>query len=353
MNAPSETAAAGPSPSRPSVPGSSVPGTREAAPNAGNFGTLAAGSTDSMPGAGLGSGSAARVGMPGTGPAARLDPMPAAAVTKWTRHAPWLAALAAWGAATWLVESATVGLLATGAALFAIVASAAQGRWRRACRAGHYGVGVLALALWYGPVPAGEFARAAMLLVATALMARAGAVAVSPSIAPLAGRIPWRFSNAYRKSALPFAVTGVLLGVGTALLAPTATLRVLGVAILPLFLRTYIGNLLSPAARRANWVYALLLHVALLGLFVDWYRIRAAAWCIVIAETVMFVAAALVVSRRTGVTPVPSALFALVSGAVLLLCMLSLPRTAEWPFLAAIGLGMAVGAVLFPRPARG
>ena len=56
--------------------------------------------------------------------------------------------------------------------------------------------------------------------------------------------------------ALRFGLVGIAIGLPLALLTPLPVLRVVGVAMVPLMLRTYIGSLLSLRANRSVWCVA-------------------------------------------------------------------------------------------------
>jgi 1,4-dihydroxy-2-naphthoate octaprenyltransferase len=79
------------------------------------------------------------------------------------------------------------------------------------------------------------------------------------------------------------------------------------------------------------------------------YGAMAAAWALVVTETVLFAGQALLVARRTGVAPLPPLQLAAFCFAALLIVLLTIPNSADWLLLAGIALGIAAGAFFRPR----
>ncbi|MHC4549573.1 MAG: hypothetical protein ACYTEZ_12440 [Planctomycetota bacterium] len=282
-----------------------------------------------------------------TGP--RPDPIPHASASLWTLHSPWVGALIAFGAATLWLAPRDLGMMACGAGLMAILVSAARARLRMTCHAAHLSGGVIALTVLRSPEEAGSFVLAAGTVVVAVLVARAWALQVRTEVAPLAGRLPWRFRTSFRGLTLRFGIAGLAVGIAFALFGTDPHLRIVGVAMLPLALRSYVGNLLSRRATRAIWCIALAAHVTILACFVPGYGAAAAAWAVVVGETLLFAGEALVVARRTGVTPMPLLQLASFACAALIVLLLTIPNSADWMLLAGIALGIATGAFFLPR----
>jgi hypothetical protein len=283
---------------------------------------------------------------------AQPDPLPLRAERAWSRHAPWVATVAALAAATSLLDATELGLLASGAGTLAVLHGVALGRLRQTCLALHLSAGVLLLALSRGATEAGSFAPAAAIVLAGAMLARAAALRVRPAVAPLAGRLPWEFRRIHRRIALRFGLAGLAAGVLVALLVSAPLVRIAAVALLPLALRTFVGTLLSPGIGRLVLTYTAAMHVAVLVLLLPAFGAPVAAWSLVGAETLLFVGSALIVARRTGVTPFPTLQLGALFAAIVLLATVCVPGTPQWPLLVLILCGVALGAVLFPRMQR-
>ena len=279
----------------------------------------------------------------------RPDPIPRGPAVIWTRHAGWVTALVTVSLAGLILDTHALGLVACGAAIFAVCSHAAKGRARSLCHAVHQCCGLLGLAIFHGADVAGSFAIPVGLLLVAALGARTAAQSIRPVVAPLAGPVPWRFRAIYRNYALWFASAGLAAGLGLVAFAPSALVKVVGVAMLPLALRTYAGNLLSHHASWRLWALAVSVHVAALAAFVPSHGAMAAAWAMVGSETLLFLGSAAVIARRTGVSPFPTLHMAGLAGAAILLCALTVPSSSEWPFLVAILFGTGCGAILFPK----
>ncbi len=278
----------------------------------------------------------------------RPDPFPQHQGTMWQRHVPWI--VASIGLAIVVtMPNAVRGWAVGGAAAMALAQAFTQRRLRASCRALHLGAGLAALCAWHGLDAAGSFAVAVAAMAVAAQIAFAAASQFQPQVAPLAGRLPWRFQPAYRHLAFRFGGAGLVIALGVALAAPQPELQIAGIAIFPLFLRTYIGTLLAARTTRAIWIYAIVMHWAALGFFVPAYGALAAAWILVGAETVLFVGSAMVIARRTGIASARAAQWAAGSALALLIAAVTVPHTPEWPFFASILIGVGIGAVFFPR----
>jgi hypothetical protein len=146
-----------------------------------------------------------------------------------------------------------------------------------------------------------------------------------------------------------FGLAGLAVGAGLAFFGPDPLLRVVGVAMFPLALRSCIGHLLARRTTRMIWCLALAVHITILASFVPKYGSMAAAWALVITETVLFAGQALLVARRTGVAPLPPLQLAAFCCAALLIVLLTIPNAADWLLLCGIALGVAAGAFFRPR----
>jgi len=281
--------------------------------------------------------------------AARPDPLPVPGLSLAARHGPWIAALGAGLGAVSLFDQASLGLLACGAATMAILANATQRRLRRTCHAIHLSAGTLLLAVWHGAAAAGAFFPAAGVLVVGALLARGAALGVRTRIAPLASVVPWKFRRTYRRAAIPFALAGLLASIAVVCAGTTPAVRIAGVALFPMALRSYAGTLLSRKEMRAIWGYGVAVHLMLLGLLVPGHGAATAAWALVTAETILFAGSALVIARRTGVAPFPLLPAAVAVMVAAMFAATTIPDSPELPFLAAVLIGAATGAAFFPR----
>ncbi len=266
-----------------------------------------------------------------------------------TGHAPWLTALAGTVAGALWVDPATLGLLGCGAGGLAVCSALTHRRFRAACQAAHLSGGMIVLAIVSGPAAAGAFAPAVGVLLTVLLAARAGAARARQAVAPLSGIVPWHFRRHYRTQTMRFGLAGMVASLALALLGPTTAIRIAAVAVLPLSMRAYVGNLISAQRARAVWALITPLHIVLLGMLVPGFGATAAAWSFVAAEVTLLFAAVLAVTRRTGVTPFRNQQVAILVATTLLVATITFPATRDWPFLLAVFGGVALGAVLFPR----
>jgi len=280
---------------------------------------------------------------------ARPDPLPRPVLSLAARHGPWITALGAGLGAIYLFDRPSLGRLACGAATMAILANATQGRLRRTCHALHLSAGILLLAVWHGAAAAGAYFPAAGMLVVGALLARGAALGVRAEVAPLAAVVPWKFRRTYRRAAIPFALAGLVASAAVVLAGTAPAVRIAGVALFPMALRSYAGTLLSRREMRAIWGYGVAIHLMLLGLLVPGHGAAAAAWALVIAETILFGGSALVIARRTGVAPLPLLPAAVAVMVAAMFGATTIPDSPELPFLAAVLIGAAAGAAFFPR----
>jgi len=277
------------------------------------------------------------------------DPIPSASHSRWTVHAPWALTLVGLGGAAWVLEPHDLGLLTCGAALMAIAVAASRGWVRTTCHAAHLTGGVIVLTVFRSPAEAGAFTLAAGTVAVGALVARAWALRLRSGVGPLAGRLPWRFQISFRAMTRSFGLAGLAVGAGLAFFGPDPLLRVVGVAMFPLALRSCIGHLLARRTTRMIWCLALAVHITILASFVPKYGAMAAAWALAISETVLFAGQALLVARRTGVAPLPPLQLAAFCCAALLIVLLTIPNSADWLLLGGIALGVAAGAFFRPR----
>jgi hypothetical protein len=266
-------------------------------------------------------------------------------------HGPWALSLLAFAAALLLAEGRDLGLVATGAGVAAVLVAAAHGSLRTLLRAAHLAGGVLALALVHGAEEAGAFVPAAAVLTVGALAARSFALLVRGEVAPLAGRLPWIFPTSLRGLALRFGAAGLLAAVPLAFAGPSPVLRVVGIAMLPLALRTYLLNLLAERTARSIWTLGVALEVVLLAALVPAHGSLGAAWALVATETVLCGCGGFVVARRTGVAPLPRLQLGGVLCAMVLVLLLTVRGNADFLLLAGIVLGVAAGALFGPRRA--
>jgi hypothetical protein len=231
----------------------------------------------------------------------------------------------------------------------ALAVAASRGWLRSTCHAAHLGGGVIVLTVFRSPAEAGAYAIAAGTVAVGAMIARAWALRLRSGVAPLAGRLPWRFQISFRAMTHSFGLAGLAVGASLAFFGPDPLLRVVGVAMFPLALRSSIGHLLARRTTRAIWCLALAIHIAILATFVPKYGAMAAAWAVVVTETMLFAGQALLVARRTGVTPMPPLRLAGFCCAALLIVLLTIPNSVDWLLLAGIALGVAAGAFFRPR----
>lgn len=278
----------------------------------------------------------------------RPDPLPARGGFPWRNHAAWIAALAATVLAYAALPARDLGLLACGAGLFAAASYAVRASVARACEAVHLAAGVCVLALAHDADAAGSYALAAGLLLSADLGARAASAHLRARVAPLAGQVPERFRQRYRDLALRFGGAGLAAGLLVVALGPAPEVRVVGVALLPLALRSFASNLLSFHAGRALWILAASAQVAALIAFVPQHGAVAAAWAAVAVETLLFAGSALAVTRAATAAAFPTVPVASMSAAGLLLCALAVPGSATWPLLVLLLFAAGCGALLYP-----
>jgi len=281
--------------------------------------------------------------------APRLDPLPIRPETPWTKHAPWLAGITLL-VASWLsLDAHSAGLLACGGAVMAVIISLASGRLRLTWQAMHFAAGVIVLSVWATAAETGVFALAAGVVLVGALIARAGALDLRDGVAPLAGRLPWRFGRLYRHGASRFAVVGLVAAIVMTFVGTSAAMRVAAIALLPIAVRTYIGSLLSSGTTHALWIFCVIAHVTLLAMLAPVHGAIGAAWALVITETLLFAGTSVAIARRTGESPFTVGHFTAVVAAGLMLISITIPETPEWIFLVAMAAGAVAGAVFFPR----
>jgi len=269
----------------------------------------------------------------------RPDPIPVDVSVPWKIHAPWVIALVALLTGAIFMDIRDLGLVATGAGLFAVTIHALQGRIRMACTALHFSGALLILSLFEGAEAAGSYALALGTVLVAMLAARTAATFLTPSVAPLAGRVEWRFADAYRHQALHFFVVGVMGSIALVIAGPTPVFRVLGIAILPLCLRVYSGHMLSPTSNQEVWTLVAAGHVLLALLLVPFYGAMAAAWIVVAGEITLFITSALIIADRTGVTPFVKPKVAASIGGVLLLAPMALPGAIGYVLVLLMAAG--------------
>jgi len=267
----------------------------------------------------------------------------------WKRALP--PTLAAVGAIVALLAIGTrdLGLLASGAAVWSVGACAAQGRWADMGLRIHLTAGVLALALIQGGAVAGAFAPATAMLVVAALAARSTTTDLRRTMSPMSGSVPWEFRSSYRRHALRYGGIGLLIGIVLVVAAPSPILKIMGVACVPLALRTFAMQLLRPAKSATVWIVVGCFHVAALAAFVPSHGAIAAAWIVVAAESMLLVGAATVIARRTGVSPFPLRTFAIGGGTALLVCAAAVPGTGVWPFLVTLVVAAIASIFVWPQ----
>jgi O-antigen/teichoic acid export membrane protein len=121
--------------------------------------------------------------------------------------------------------------------------------------------------------------------------------------------------------------------------------------MLPLVLRTYLLNLLAERTARAIWSLGVAFEILLLAMLVPAHGPIGAAWAAVTTETVLFGCSAFVIARRTGVAPLPQLQLGGLACAMILVLLLTLRGDADFLFLAGILVGVAAGALFWPRRA--
>jgi hypothetical protein len=281
----------------------------------------------------------------------RPDPLPKLGLTWWTAHAPWILAVAGLGTALLALRGRDLGLVACGASVALLLAAAARVSLHVFCKVAHLSCGVLALGILDGPEVAGAYVAGAGALAVAALLGRSFAQLVRPEVAPLAGRLPWIFPSSLRGAAIRFGAAGLAAAVPLAFLGPTPVLRVVGVAMLPLALRTYLLTLLAQRTARAVWSLALAVELLLLAALATAHGPLGAAWAAVVAETVLFACSAFIVARRTGVAPLAQLQLLGLACAMILVLFLTLRGDADFLLLGGIVVGVVAGALFWPRRA--
>jgi hypothetical protein len=275
--------------------------------------------------------------------------LPVGRLVAWPLHAPWILSVAAVMGALLLLRGRDLGLVACGAGVAVVLAAAARGSLRVFCGAAHLAGGVLTLGALRGAEEAGALAAAAGVLAVATLLARSFANLVRTEIAPLAGRLPWIFPASLRGAAIRFGVAGLVAGVPLAFLGGSPVLRVVGVAMLPLALRSYLLSLLAERTARTIWSLAVAVELLLLAAFAMAHGALGAAWAAVVAETILFGCSAFVVARRTGVAPLAQLQFGGLACAMVLVLFLTLRADADFLLLGGIALGVVAGALFWPR----
>lgn len=241
--------------------------------------------------------------------------------------------------------------MACGACVAIALTAAARASLLAFCGAAHVAGGVLALGALRGAEEAGAFTAAAGALAVASLLARSFADLVRTEIAPLAGRLPWIFPASLRGAAIRFGLAGLAAGVPLAFLGGSPVLRVVGVAMLPLALRSYLLSLLAARTARAIWSLAVAVELLLLAAFVTAHGPLGAAWAAVVAETILFGCSAFVIARRTGVAPLAQLQLGGIACAMVLVLFLTLRADADFLLLGGIALGVVAGALFWPRRA--
>ncbi|MHC4938518.1 MAG: hypothetical protein ACYTHK_06080 [Planctomycetota bacterium] len=279
----------------------------------------------------------------------RPDPLRIRTGPPWTRAVPAVSAAVLSVIAILVLDTRDLGLVACGAAVWALASSAARGMIGEFCLRLHLAAGLLALAAIKGADAAGQFAPASAVLLVADLAARSAARSVRKSVAPMAGRVPWRFRASYRQSAVRYGAVG--LGVALLLVAvvPDPVVKVIGVACLPIALRSFGMHLISPRTLRYLWVLAAFFHLAALAAFVPFFGAMAAAWTVVVAETLLLVGLGMLITLRTGVAPFPLQTLAIGSAASLLLFALAIPGTGVWPVIVALVCGTGAAVLFWPN----
>lgn len=239
-----------------------------------------------------------------------------------------------------------LGLIACGAGLWAVVSSALRGSFGEFCLRFHLAAGLFALAMFRGADAAGAFAPAAAVLLVADLVARRMSHNVRKSVAPLAGNVPWTFRSSYRRFALQSGGIGLAVGLVLILVVPNPVVKIIGVACLPIALRCFGMNLMSGRSLRNLWILAAFFHAAALAAFVPTFGPVAAAWTIVVSETMLTLGMGVLIMGRTGFAPFPMQRFAIAAAASLMLFAVAIPGTGIWPILVAL-IGATGSGVLF------
>jgi len=187
----------------------------------------------------------------------------------------------------------------------------------------HLTAGVLALGLLRDAASAGAFVPATCILVLGALV-------------PVTG------------GARTYGGVGLAIGIVLVIVPADPVLKIIGIACLPLALRTFVIQGLSPQQSGALWNMVALLHVAAVVAFVPAHGALAAAWVAVLAEVMLLAGAAVLLARNAGHMPFPQRTLAMGGGAILLLCALAVPGTGAWPLLVTAVVAAIVGVFYWP-----
>jgi len=275
----------------------------------------------------------------------RPDPLRIRVGAPWARAIPAAVAAAACLLAIVVLDPAQLGVAACGAAAWALASSAVRGSFGEFCLRLHLAGGLLALAMFRGAGAAGAFAPAAAVMLVAELAARGAARDVRNAVAPMAGSVPWRFRTSYRQFALRYAAAGFGAALVLVLAVPDPVVKVIGVAMLPVALRSLCMHMVSTRSTRTLWMLAAFFHGAALAAFVPAFGAMAAAWIVVVVETMLLAGVGMLIARRAGVKPFPVQAYATGSAAALLLFAMAVPGTGLWPILVALVCGAGAAAV--------
>jgi hypothetical protein len=284
-------------------------------------------------------------------PGPRPDPLPNSSRDPWAIHAPYMIGFLAVLLGSLLLAPRDFGLLASGAALGAVLTYGVQRKILRGCQAAYYGSGLLMVALFEGANTAGGYALVAGLFLVVALGAKAAAKYFTPTVAPLAGRVPWRFEDVYRIQIRHFGIGGITAALVIVAFVSNPALRVLGVAVLPLCLRSYSDPMLSSDARRKLWGTVAAFQAIALLLVVPSNGPIAAAWIVVVCETVLFVGTSLIISERSGANVYQREQVAAGIGAGTILASIALPGSTVLYLVLAAVLGALMALIYLPKRA--
>ncbi len=233
---------------------------------------------------------------------------------------PLLFAVAAIGASA-LLSPHDLGIGAGAIALWALGTRAI--RQDRLAPLLHLTAGVLALGLLRDAASAGAFVPATCILVLATLV-------------PVTG------------GARTYGAVGLAVGIVLVIVPADPVLKIIGVACLPLALRTFVLQGLSPQQSSALWNMVSLLHIAAVVAFVPAHGALAAAWVAVVAEVMLLAGAAVLLARNAGQSPFPQRNLAVGGGGILLLCALAVPGTGAWPLLVTAVVAAIVGVFYWP-----
>ena len=214
------------------------------------------------------------------------------------------------------------------------------------------GVGAVAIALWALGTRAIKQERLAPLLhltagvLALALLrdaATAGAFVPAACILALGTLVP------VTGGARTYGGGGLAIGIMLVIVPADPVLKIIGVACLPLALRTFVLQGLSPQQSSALWSMVALLHVAAVVAFVPAHGALAAAWVAVLAEVMLLAGATVLLARNAGMlSRFPQRALAMGGGGLLLLCSLAIPGTGAWPLLVTAVVAAIVGVFYWP-----